>query len=63
MDTEDVPYYLPEGRTMDVERTMQFILDQQARFASDTQIIKEVIKAQQEQFGSGINKLNTILPA
>jgi len=37
---------------MDVERTMQFILDQQAQFASDIQVIKEtikdVVKAQQQ---------------
>ena len=46
---------------MDVEGTMQFILNQQAQFASDVQIIKEVIKAQQEQFGSDMNRLNSVL--
>jgi hypothetical protein len=46
---------------MDLERTMQFIIEQQAQFASDIQIIKEVIKAQQEQFGSNINQINTVL--
>jgi hypothetical protein len=40
---------------------MQFILNQQAQFASDVQIIKEVIKAQQEQFGSDMNRLNGVL--
>ena len=46
---------------MDVECTMQFILEQQAQFASDIQVIKEVIKAQQEQFGSDINQINTVI--
>ena len=46
---------------MELERTMQFIIEQQAQFASDIQIIKEVIKAQQEQFGSDINQINTVL--
>jgi hypothetical protein len=36
---------------MDVEGTMQFILEQQASFAADIQQIKEVIKAQQDQLG------------
>jgi hypothetical protein len=36
---------------MDIEGTIQFILEQQAQFASGIQMIKEVVKAQQEQFG------------
>jgi hypothetical protein len=44
---------------MDVEGTIQFILEQQAQFASDIQAIKEVIKAQGEQFGSAILDLAT----
>lgn len=35
---------------MDVEGTMQFILEQRAQFASDIQQIKEILRAQQEQF-------------
>ena len=42
---------------MDVERTMQFILEQQAQFASDIQVIKEVIKAQQDE----LSQVNSIL--
>ncbi|MGH9765433.1 MAG: hypothetical protein ACREAC_31755 [Blastocatellia bacterium] len=42
-------------------RTMQFILEQQAQFASDIQQIKEVIRAQQEQFGRDINRVNSVL--
>jgi hypothetical protein len=34
---------------MDIERTIQFIIEQQAEFASDIQLIKEAIQAQQEQ--------------
>jgi hypothetical protein len=44
---------------MDIERTIEFLLEQQARFAdqqapfaSDMQVIKEVIKAQEEQLGT-----------
>jgi len=49
---------------MDIEGTMQFILEQQAQFASDIQMIKGVIKAQQEQLGQineRFNQVNTIL--
>ena len=38
---------------------MQFILEQEARFASDIQVIKEVIKAQQDQFGTALLGLAT----
>ena len=46
---------------MDVEGTMQFILEQQARFAADIQMMKEVSKAQQERFERDINQINTVL--
>ena len=51
-----------EKRTlMDVERTIEFILQRQAQFASDIQVIKEVIKAQQEQFGSDLNQITAVM--
>jgi hypothetical protein len=46
---------------MDIERTMQFILEQQAQFASDIQILKEAAKAQEEQFGREIVRINSVL--
>ncbi len=46
---------------MDVEGTMQFILEQQAQFASDIQMIKETARAQQEQFGSEIGRISSAL--
>ena len=46
---------------MDVEGTMQFILEQQAQFAADIQVMKEVSKAQQERFERDINQINMVL--
>ena len=46
---------------MDVEGTMQFILEQQAQFAADIQVMKEVSKAQQERFERDINQIRTVL--
>ncbi len=40
----------------EMERTMQFILNQQAQFASDIQQLKEVQAAQQAQFSSEIQE-------
>ena len=49
------------GGAMDVEGTMQFILEQQAQFAADIQVMKEVSKAQQERFERDINQISTVL--
>ena len=46
---------------MDVQGTIEFILQQQAQFASDIQIIKEVIKAQQDQFGRDLTRITAVL--
>jgi hypothetical protein len=63
-----VYYTLPEKRAMDIEGTIAFLLEQQARFAaqqvefaSDIQAIKEVLRAQQEQFAASISQINTVL--
>jgi len=46
---------------MDVEATIQFILEQQAQFASDIQQIKDVIKAQQVHFMTDLTELRSVV--
>ena len=48
---------------MDVEGTMQFILEQQAQFAADIQQIKEVVKAQHDQFAADVQQINEVAKA
>jgi hypothetical protein len=46
---------------MDIEQAMQFILEQQAQFASDIGQLNEAAKAQQEQFGSEMARINAAI--
>ncbi|HKV37730.1 MAG TPA: hypothetical protein VJX67_00845 [Blastocatellia bacterium] len=39
---------------MDVEKTIQFILEQQAQFSSDIQLIMEALRNHQEHFGTSL---------
>jgi hypothetical protein len=45
---------------MDIERTMEFILAQQAQFAADIQVLKEVQAVNQDNLGGLIEVVNRL---